>query len=415
MLPEGTQLGNLRIVDVLDFYDGPKLFVARNTIGSYFLSLWADEDGQNNWWLYLPISQRQLDELYSGTLSIREAYIGAEENFVYSIGEPISRGGRFQLEIIQSSDLDYDLLPPEGDRLILEEPFSSPEDDVTYSDDYPFVHRITVAPRRRVDFSKVSKLLSAWTHTLAASVQRPIVPVAANVGSFIVDLGTEEGDGVENFFNLLHRYLQSNEELLATSNEEVVVLRRLYRLCNEVISSQLSLNASILGETSQVQDVVLTRSNVSELVISLQDYLTTRLLSTDVPQADDINRVFRVVELVSLGGGASGSDIDITPRQIAYYKQAARILGFLDEDNVITNQGRRLVSLGSVERLNAAKSAFETSKIGFAWLRWSEVISLNGIAPNSANEFLSESVVNLSENTIGRRAKTLRSWAQALI
>ncbi len=118
-LPEGTQLGNLRIVDVLDFYDGPKLFVARNTTGSNFLSLWVDEDGQNNWWLYLPISQGRLDELHSGTLTIREAYIDAEENFVYSIGEPISKEAGFQLKIIQSSDLDYDLLPPEGDSLIL--------------------------------------------------------------------------------------------------------------------------------------------------------------------------------------------------------------------------------------------------------------------------------------------------------
>ena len=63
------------------------------------------------------------------------------------------------------------------------------------------------------------------------------------------------------------------------------------------------------------------------------------IYAAEVPQADTVAQVLQAVEAIHRHGQATAKDIDNikSSRQVNYYLQAARILGFLDEENQIWN------------------------------------------------------------------------------
>ncbi len=134
--------------------------------------------------------------------------------------------------------------------------------------------------------------------------------------------------------------------------------------------------------------------------------------SRDIPQADDVERVFRTVERIAKG---KGDLTDISPRQISYYRRAAKLLGLLTESEEPTGAGLRIVRLDREERLRAALVHFECSSCGDAWLRWSNARSLREVDPSTAVDFLRTSVPGLSKDTCERRAQTLVAWHRALL
>jgi len=137
--------------------------------------------------------------------------------------------------------------------------------------------------------------------------------------------------------------------------------------------------------------------------------------SNDVPQADDLERVFRIVDMVVRREELDAEVLAITPRQVGYYRRAAQILGLLDDSCVLTAGGRLIARLPTVEdRLRATVVHFESSSCGDAWIRWAEKQTLKGVDPESAFDFLRSRCPGLGESTAGRRAQTLEAWHRAL-
>ncbi|MGJ7171480.1 hypothetical protein [Morganella morganii] len=58
--------------------------------------------------------------------------------------------------------------------------------------------------------------------------------------------------------------------------------------------------------------------------------------------------------------------------------------------------------------------SLEASHCGWAWVTWSGVNNLSEINPQTADEFLKEKCLSLSEKTKIRRASTLRQWHDVL-
>lgn len=85
LLPQSTFLGKLKIYEVYDFYDGPKLFSVLNTVGTIYLVFWADQDSTKNYWLYTPVSKKRLHEIKHGKISVREAFIKPEDGILFEI------------------------------------------------------------------------------------------------------------------------------------------------------------------------------------------------------------------------------------------------------------------------------------------------------------------------------------------
>ncbi len=138
--------------------------------------------------------------------------------------------------------------------------------------------------------------------------------------------------------------------------------------------------------------------------------------SNDVPQADELERVFCIIDMVVRRQELDADVIGITGRQVGYYRRAAQILGLLDDSRVLTAGGRLIARLSTIEdRLRATVIYFESSSCGDAWIRWAKGKTLKDVDSTSAFEFLRGRCPSLGESTAERRAQTLKAWHQVLI
>ncbi len=162
--------------------------------------------------------------------------------------------------------------------------------------------------------------------------------------------------------------------------------------------------------------VVIDAQRCRVLLESARSASARTLDSRDVPQANDLARVFRIAEMIEAREEITPDTLgEITQRQVDYYRRAAKILGLLTETGDITAAGRLIARLDEQERLRAAVVYFESSECGDAWIRWSQGKTLLDVNPDTAFEFLQQSVPGLNPGTAQRRAQTLIAWHGALI
>jgi hypothetical protein len=139
--------------------------------------------------------------------------------------------------------------------------------------------------------------------------------------------------------------------------------------------------------------------------------------SEEVPQANTVAQVFQAVDAILKKGSVEVADIEriSNVRQVNYYKQGARILGFLDSDNEPTPFAREIRSKVHGARMRVAARAFNDSMVGRAWRAWAKKGHLVDVEIESAVEFLEARAIGISGSTIPRRAQTLRKWQTELM
>jgi hypothetical protein len=145
---------------------------------------------------------------------------------------------------------------------------------------------------------------------------------------------------------------------------------------------------------------------------------STKLFSSEVPQADDLQKVFRLLEQAKRAEGRPDArKLGLVPRQLNYYRSAAEVLRFLDPDHAwrLTDAAERLVTLNHDQQLAFTAVEFEATRVGRAWIEWSRARTLCDVEPDSATEFIRATVLDLSEATVRRRAQTLAAWVRALV
>ncbi|UYP17717.1 hypothetical protein OED52_13655 [Rhodococcus sp. Z13] len=110
-LPEGTILGQLRLGEVFEQYDGPRLFTCESKTGQLYLVTWADEGEDHDLWLYLPVSRERFAVIRSGGVSVRDALVNAEDR-VFVVKMPFAETEEITLDsILAGSDLPDEWLP----------------------------------------------------------------------------------------------------------------------------------------------------------------------------------------------------------------------------------------------------------------------------------------------------------------
>lgn len=77
LLPQDTELGNLEIIEVYEYYDQPCLFSCKNQLGDIFLAIWSTEE----MWLYVPVTEDKLKE----KIQIRDYYLNSDSGVVYKV------------------------------------------------------------------------------------------------------------------------------------------------------------------------------------------------------------------------------------------------------------------------------------------------------------------------------------------
>lgn len=146
-----------------------------------------------------------------------------------------------------------------------------------------------------------------------------------------------------------------------------------------------------------------------------------RLESKDIPQADSLENVRRIVDAV-VDGLRTKAEVSertgINPRHVLYGLHTARVLGFVVEDEgggfSATDSGKSLNTLAAngPEELERFRTAIADSEI------------IAAIAPQiltgkpPTQDAITQKIVKatgLSESTAGRRAQTLVSWRTQLL
>lgn len=118
VLPEGTLLGELAIVETYVDYDGPRVFLCQSKTDQQYLVGWAEEGDTSDTWLFLPVSKRRLQMVRSGGIPLREAFVDAE-GFVYRVETPFDGERTPIVEPMAGGRLESDWLPEESFRLML--------------------------------------------------------------------------------------------------------------------------------------------------------------------------------------------------------------------------------------------------------------------------------------------------------
>jgi DNA-binding protein HU-beta len=115
-LPDSINLDELKLLEVYEEYDGPRLFSCMNADGQLFLSLWVDDESDKDIWLYLPISKQRLKDIKSNKIDLREAFLNAEGGHEYLVITPFFKGEAYSKKVTCRS-LDDKLLPESGEYL----------------------------------------------------------------------------------------------------------------------------------------------------------------------------------------------------------------------------------------------------------------------------------------------------------
>lgn len=115
VLPEGTVLGQLEIIEVFEYFDGPCLFSCRNRSGAQFLAVFADE-GEVDIWLYAPVSEGRLEAVRAGNVDLHTAFADAEDGFTYLVK---FNGSSVETNPVRGSSIPSDYLPDNGTVLRL--------------------------------------------------------------------------------------------------------------------------------------------------------------------------------------------------------------------------------------------------------------------------------------------------------
>jgi len=137
----------------------------------------------------------------------------------------------------------------------------------------------------------------------------------------------------------------------------------------------------------------------------------------DIPQADKLDKVVKTVEAVYEGAKTDNqiaSELDFTDRQARYYRHAAEILGFIENDRnnaTITDTGNTLVNTAEDGRkiilLNAIlKNSFFRSIIKALGK------SKDGLKEEELQEYIESIVDSEIQSTIPRRVRTIIGWLE---
>jgi hypothetical protein len=271
----------------------------------------------------------------------------------------------------------------------------------------------------------LAELQALWVRTIdvfTAGVNDPVF-LDAGTGSFVVrfEISGDQADQLR--LQSAMGELRDVSEVLAESHlqqgapeareEHLQRIHSVLELLTALTDANVALEVTTAAGRSEAESFEL-RPPAREDLEGWQRMISSRIPSEDVPQADDLERILRFVEIVSSGRYPTPETLEVVERQVNYYRRATELLGYV-RDRVLTPSGRLLVRLTGADRWMDVLEHVTTSNVGSAWIDWSGETSFVDIDPASARAFLTETAIGLSDATIRRRALTLSTWHAKLV
>lgn len=135
---------------------------------------------------------------------------------------------------------------------------------------------------------------------------------------------------------------------------------------------------------------------------------------TEIPQADELNKVILTVEAVQNSNRTDQQIADyvgFTDRQGRYYRLAAEILGLLNNSNnnaVLTTLGEELVVLDDKNRIKKTRTIVSQNSFFSVLLNFIEK-QPKGVSRSQILNYLMQ-IIEGAESTIARRITTVLNW-----
>lgn len=425
MLPNDTFLGKLEYHNVYMSYDMPRIFSVKNKADNYYLVYWSEEENDHDVWLYVSISPEKLKQVEKGVIRLKDVFLYPELETVLKLKEYFEPKTNTELEYIEPSKLTDDVLPLDDYYINeVDENFQTYSDDGKVSKINPdslhelHIERASASKRVLPKLSQVSFVLDHYQkfyNSINESLGEndDLVSISSRAASHISKLSSNNFPKSSKVIMELFKRINKGDSLEPFITKNRLNPRTIHNLLASLAKFKFDLTIQPLSGNQDRHSIDI--SSARDALFELQALATVYLGSRDIPQANSLEKVFDVIKYKKQRVENLAITMSIEPRQVQYYEDAAYILGYLDNFKSLTSSGFQISQLSSLEeKLEYTIGKFENSKVGWAWIHWSNGITLKDIDPNTAEDFLQEVGHGLSENTSRRRAKTIKVWAAEL-
>ncbi|MGM0429774.1 MAG: DUF6575 domain-containing protein [Pseudomonadota bacterium] len=402
-----TDFGHLSVVNVYAYYEGPRAFSAKNQYGQMFFCYWLETKEDKECWLINPVSEALLGKLEQKKLPIAKLIKPSGYKSLHVVEENFDSGVVNTISISASSKLPFTL---PSDKVFITE-------NINVDGSRRHTHRIRLSKESTSLYlsNKVAEIFGAFSDLYKTirqlhDVESKLETVDAVPGSFNFRVKASNLECVRERVYPTFKAASNKEGLLKLIHSgqiDLLSLRKTFDLL-----SKYNTDVELIEEDSTSVVLTLSSAIVEELIPVLDERLTTYLNSTMVPQADDLASIHAFISLVDRDGFVSSGSFGKTPRQVSYYRDAARILGLMHSYGKLTPKGIKALKFNMTEFTQLVCKQFEETECGYIWMNSSGVNNVLELNENSAGDFLIEYCQGLSENTARRRGSTLKRWVQ---
>lgn len=411
--------GELTYQKIYEFFEGPKFFSVTNEINSLFAVYWLGDEDEFDKWLIVPVSQERLEHLERRRIDILSILSYQEQKKCYQFNI-YYEDDRVEFVTLDSSTLNKTIKLPRSGLYISSVlpvlPNGKIGDETEFSTHEIHVEK-TASSTNPLVLKGVSKLFECfndlYSSILAVFDEKDLMrPVSGRPGSFVLSFQAEKMQLIEPLLKDLNALILARGNLLDFIKSRKLDVQMLSALFETVLETSSSLE--LKSNTTDELILVIRKTDAEYYGDALAKMSVQVVGGYQVPQANLMEQIFKIVELKWQDKHLNLISTGLDERHILYYIHACKILGFLNSNGSVSALGQQLAEADHDKRLRIAARSFEASHCGWAWITWSQVKSLSELDPSTAEAFLLEMCLSLSEKTKKRRASTLRQWCEIL-
>lgn len=411
--------GKLRIINVYLEFDGPKIFHAENESGSTFFAYWVGDEATYENWYVIPCSKTKIIAFEKKQLNLRNILEEQEQDYFYDIKLPFSSNEELYVDFRHKNKISEIALPEENvfvKRVVVYSP-STLENNLIPTHEL-IVSKTNKKSKKNVLLEQMSHVCDRFSELVfgfnkSHNITSTLQPLNARYGSFAISLHAEDLNKFEEFLEKASSLMIHKKDIIPFLEDWDIDIKVFLNLLKAIEHSSIDFE---LRSSAEPDKVIKIYKLDAEIYLSrLKKRAMTYISSIKVPQGNDIEKVFKLVELKWKNEPVNAITLSVQPRLVAYYRQSAHILGFMEYNGELTPQGQRVALSDDRTKYRIAANAFESSECAWAWMNHYDLTSIADINPNTAINFLTERCPTLSGETVTRRANTLTSWYKQLI
>ena len=104
-------------LEILSYYDGPRVVLQKDALGKLYIGWWNDEDDERERWVYVGVSPSRLRMILDGSVPSREAIENPEGGYVIVCDVDFGDDGAVRAIAADPASVPPSSLPARGARL----------------------------------------------------------------------------------------------------------------------------------------------------------------------------------------------------------------------------------------------------------------------------------------------------------